>query len=83
MEQEYGHEAQEVLLELIVGDMELKIDVYKIDRHNRCIADVYCNDVLVQEMVLSLGAAWYAPHFGENAVFEERHRIAKASRVGL
>ncbi|KAL0321796.1 UNVERIFIED_CONTAM: Staphylococcal-like nuclease CAN2 [Sesamum calycinum] len=54
----FGQKAKEELTK-IVQDKCLKIQVFDEDRYGRCVGDVYCNGVFVQESMLKKGLAWH------------------------
>ncbi|KAJ0978337.1 hypothetical protein J5N97_013811 [Dioscorea zingiberensis] len=66
----YGKEAKEELVKMVQGKT-LKISVYGDDRYGRCVGDIYCNGVYVQEQMLRRGCAW---HY---AAYDQRPELAK------
>ncbi|KAL5671124.1 hypothetical protein ACJX0J_015430, partial [Zea mays] len=66
----YGKEAKEALLKLVQGK-SLKVYVYDEDRYGRCVGDIYCDGVFVQEQMLKKGFAW---HY---TAYDQRPELAK------
>ncbi|CAE6041217.1 unnamed protein product [Arabidopsis arenosa] len=70
----FGKEAQQGLLK-IVGRKSLKVLVYGEDQYGRCVGDLYCNGIFVQEAMLKKGLAWH--YFA----YDKRPVLAKARLV--
>lgn len=54
----YGQVAKEELVKLLEGKC-LRVLVYGEERYGRCVADVYCNGIFAQEVMLKKGGAWH------------------------
>ncbi|CAF1807287.1 hypothetical protein Bca4012_028921 [Brassica carinata] len=78
----YGKEAQEELLK-IVQWKSLKVLVYGEDRYGRCVGDLYCNGVFVQEAMLKKGLAWHYVAYDKRVVLAEWEKEARQKRIGL
>ncbi|GLT92899.1 hypothetical protein SLE2022_107110 [Rubroshorea leprosula] len=77
----YGKDAKEELVKLVQGK-SLRILVYGEDRYGRCVGDVYCNGVFVQEVMLKKGFAWYYSAY-DHRLQLDWEKEARAKRVGL
>ncbi|CAK9873685.1 unnamed protein product [Sphagnum jensenii] len=80
--QPYGRQAQAVLLNLVEGH-SLRLLVYLDDYFGRKIADVYCNNVFIQEVLLKRGCAWHFVKYDQSPQFAKWEKEAQAARVGL
>ncbi|KAL2227366.1 UNVERIFIED_CONTAM: Staphylococcal-like nuclease CAN2 [Sesamum indicum] len=76
----FGQKAKEELTK-IVQDKCLKIQVFDEDRYGRCVGDVYCNGIFVQESMLKKGLAWHYKAYDKrpeldkvNALYHGRKR---------
>ncbi|GKV28216.1 hypothetical protein SLEP1_g37297 [Rubroshorea leprosula] len=78
----YGKDAKEELVKLVQGK-SLRILVYGEDRYGRCVGDVYCNGVFVQEVMLKKGFAWHYTAYDHRLQLENWEKEARAKRVGL
>ncbi|CAM6027527.1 unnamed protein product [Sphagnum balticum] len=72
--QPYGRQAQAVLLNLVEGH-SLQLLVYDDDIFGRKVADVYCNNVFIQEVLLKRGCVW---HFVK---YDQRPEFAKVGSL--
>ncbi|XAR65994.1 hypothetical protein NMG60_11012027 [Bertholletia excelsa] len=77
-----GQEAKKELAK-IVQQKPLKVRVFDIDRYGRCVGDVYCNDMFVQEHMLKKGFAWHYKAYDQRPEFEKWAQQARAKRIGL
>ncbi|KAL9998990.1 putative staphylococcal nuclease (SNase-like), SNase-like, superfamily [Helianthus debilis subsp. tardiflorus] len=78
----YGKEAKEELIRLVVGK-SLKVLIFDEDHYGRCVGDIYCNGVFVQERMLNKGLVW---HYGANdkrPELEKWEKDARDKRIGL
>ncbi|KAG6402061.1 hypothetical protein SASPL_138932 [Salvia splendens] len=57
-EMPFGQEAKEEQVK-IVQNKCLRVLVFGEDRYGRCVGDVYCNDIFVQELMIKKGIAWH------------------------
>ncbi|KAL6515156.1 hypothetical protein OROHE_018788 [Orobanche hederae] len=82
--QDYGKEATIELRNLVLGK-ELRIDIIDnyIDPHGRHVADVYCNNIFVQEYLLTRGCAWHFDLYDDRNQLKEWHEEAMEARAGL
>ncbi|CAF2094559.1 unnamed protein product [Brassica napus] len=78
----FGKEAQEELLK-IVQWKSLKVLVYGEDRYGRCVGDLYCNGVFVQEAMLKKGLAWHYVAYDKRMVLAKWEKEARQKRIGL
>lgn len=78
----YGRDAKEALTNLVQGK-SLRILVYGQDRYGRYVADVYCNDVFIQEQMLKKGHAWHYIAYDQRPEFAKWEKGAQARRIGL
>ncbi|PKA51873.1 putative 38.1 kDa protein [Apostasia shenzhenica] len=78
----YGKEAKEELVKMIQGEC-LKILVYGEDKYGRCVGDVYCNGVFIQEHLLKRGCAWHYIAFDQRPEFAMWEKEARHGRKGL
>ncbi|KAJ0643366.1 putative thermonuclease active, aminoacyl-tRNA synthetase, class Ia, anticodon-binding protein [Helianthus annuus] len=67
----YGKEAKEELIRLVV-EKSLKVLIFDEDRYGRCVGDIYCNGVFVQERMLKEGLVW---HYGANDKRPELEKV--------
>ncbi|XP_009350685.2 staphylococcal-like nuclease CAN2 [Pyrus x bretschneideri] len=81
-EMPYGEEAKQELVKLIQGK-RLRVLIYGEDRYGRCVGDVYCNDIFVQEVMLKKGCAWHYAAYDQRPEFATWEEKARAKRVGL
>ncbi|XP_011005462.1 PREDICTED: staphylococcal-like nuclease CAN2 [Populus euphratica] len=81
-EMPYGQEAKEELANLVQGKC-LRIFVYGEDRYGRCVGDIYCNGIFVQEIMLKKGLAWHYTAYDQRWELETWEKEARAKRVGL
>ncbi|KAJ3684124.1 hypothetical protein LUZ61_013288 [Rhynchospora tenuis] len=82
MNMEYGREARDELRKLVHG-MCLTIQVYEKDRYGRLVADVYCNDIFIQEELLRKGCAWHYKAYDKRSSFAQWQRGARNAGRGL
>ncbi|KAK7276444.1 hypothetical protein RIF29_17583 [Crotalaria pallida] len=78
----YGKEAK-IGLTKIVQDKSLRVLVYGEDRYGRCVGDIYCNGIFVQELMLKKGLAWHYKAYDKRPELEKWEKEARAKRVGL
>ncbi|KAK6929527.1 Staphylococcal nuclease (SNase-like), OB-fold, partial [Dillenia turbinata] len=78
----YGKEAKEELTNIVQGKC-LRIFVYTEDRYGRCVGDVYCNGMFVQELMLKKGLAWHYTAYDQRPELEKWEREARSKRIGL
>ncbi|CAB4271027.1 unnamed protein product [Prunus armeniaca] len=78
----YGQEAKEELVKLLEG-MCLRVLVYGEDRYGRCVADVYCNGIFAQEVMLKKGAAWHYTAYDQRSEFARWEEEARRNQIGL
>ncbi|CAI9091806.1 OLC1v1026921C1 [Oldenlandia corymbosa var. corymbosa] len=78
----YGKEAKEELLKLVQGK-SLRVLVFDQDRYGRCVGDVYCNGIFVQEAMLKKGLAWHYTAYDKRPELDKWEKDARAKRVGL
>jgi len=78
----FGKEAQEGLLK-IVGRKSLKVLVYGEDQYGRCVGDLYCNGIFVQEAMLKKGLAWHYLAYDKRPVLAKWEKEARQKRIGL
>nr|CAD1839855.1 unnamed protein product [Ananas comosus var. bracteatus] len=78
----FGKEAKEELVKLVQGK-GLKIYVFGDDRYGRCVGDVYCNGVFVQEHMLKKGFAWHYTAYDQRPELARLEKQARAKRMGL
>lgn len=78
----YGKEAKEELVKLVQGK-RLKVYVYGDDRYGRCVGDVHCNGIFIQEKMLRRGFAWHYAAYDHRPELAAWEKEARAARVGL
>ncbi|KAI9156563.1 hypothetical protein LWI28_008697 [Acer negundo] len=78
----YGKEAKEALVKIVQGKC-LKVQVYGEDQYGRYVADVYCNDRFVQELMLKKGLVWHYTAYDKRQEFARWERQARDKRIGL
>lgn len=78
----YGKEAKAELTKIVQGK-SLRVLVYGDDRYGRCVGDIYCNGIFVQEMMLKKGLAWHYTAYDKRQELETWEKQARAKRVGL
>ncbi|CAL4958436.1 unnamed protein product [Urochloa decumbens] len=78
----YGKEAKEALLKLVQGK-SLKVYVYDQDRYGRCVGDIYCDGVFVQEQMLKKGFAWHYTAYDQRPELAKWEKQAQTGRKGL
>ncbi|GAY40535.1 hypothetical protein CUMW_052670 [Citrus unshiu] len=78
----YGKEAQNELIKIVQGKC-LRVLVYGDDRYGRCVADLYCNGIFVQEVMLKKGCAWHYSAYDQRSELAKWEKEARAKRVGL
>ncbi|KAL9997856.1 putative staphylococcal nuclease (SNase-like), SNase-like, superfamily [Helianthus debilis subsp. tardiflorus] len=82
MKQDYGDKARVELANLIASKC-LTVHVYYIDEFKRCVADVYCDNNLVQKTLLEKGAAWHYKLYDSREELVKCELLAKKNKVGL
>lgn len=78
----YGKEAKNELTKIVQGK-SLRILVYGEDRYGRCVGDIYCNGIFVQETMLKKGLAWHYSAYDKRPELETWEKQARAKRLGL
>lgn len=78
----YGKEAKEELLKMVEGK-SLRVLVFAEDQYGRCVGDIYCNGIFVQEKMLKKGLAWHYTAYDKRSELEKWEKDARAKRVGL
>ncbi|XP_017622493.2 staphylococcal-like nuclease CAN2 [Gossypium arboreum] len=82
MSMPFGKEAKEELVKLVNGKC-LSVLVYEVDKYGRYVADVYWNDIFVQEVMLKKGLAWHYVAHDKRVKFATWQKEAQAERTGL
>ncbi|KAL5101804.1 hypothetical protein RYX36_006131 [Vicia faba] len=78
----YGKEAKIELTKILQGK-SLRVLVYGEDRYQRCVGDIYCNNIFVQELMLKKGLAWHYTAYDKRPELETWETEARSKRVGL
>ncbi|KAH0979603.1 hypothetical protein GBA52_006780 [Prunus armeniaca] len=78
----YGQEAKEELVKLLEGKC-LRVLVYGEDRYGRGVADVYCNGIFAQEVMLKKGGAWHYTAYDQRSKFARWEEEARRRQIGL
>lgn len=78
----YGQEAKMELTKIVQGK-SLRVLVYGEDRYHRSVADIYCNNIFVQEYMLKKGLAWHYAAYDKRPELESWEKQARGKRVGL
>ncbi|KAG4128041.1 hypothetical protein ERO13_D10G252700v2 [Gossypium hirsutum] len=78
----FGKEAKQELVKLVDGKC-LRVLVYGEDQYGRCVADIYCNGIFVQEVMLKKGLAWHYVAYDQRVEFAAWQKEARAKRIGL
>lgn len=78
----YGKEAKEELAKLVLGK-SLRVQVFDQDQYGRCVGDIYCNGIFVQETMLKKGCAWHYKAYDKRPELDKWQEEARAKRVGL
>ncbi|KAL1559403.1 arginine permease [Salvia divinorum] len=78
----FGQEAKEELVK-IVQNKCLRVLVFDEDRYGRCVGDIYCNGIFVQESMLKKGLAWHYKAYDRRPELDKWEKEACAKRVGL
>ncbi|XP_071706140.1 staphylococcal-like nuclease CAN2 isoform X1 [Rutidosis leptorrhynchoides] len=78
----YGKEAKEELSKMVAG-FSLRVLIFDEDRYGRCVGDIYCNGVFVQERMLKKGLVWHYGAYDKRPELEKWEQDARAKRVGL
>ncbi|EYU20081.1 hypothetical protein ABFS82_06G060900 [Erythranthe guttata] len=78
----FGQTAKEELTK-IVQDKRLKVLVFDEDRYGRCVGDIYCNGIFVQESMLKKGLAWHYKAYDRRPELDKWEKEARAKRIGL
>ncbi|GAA0138570.1 hypothetical protein LIER_34954 [Lithospermum erythrorhizon] len=78
----YGKEAKEELVKIVQGK-NLKVLVFDEDRYGRCVGDIYCNGIFVQEVMLKKGLVWHYTAYDSRPQFDKWEKEARAKRIGL
>ncbi|MFQ6666252.1 hypothetical protein Gotur_032679 [Gossypium turneri] len=64
----FGKEAKQELAKLVHGKC-LRVLVYGEDQYGRCVADIYCNGIFAQEVMLKKGLAWHYVAYDQRVEF--------------
>jgi endonuclease YncB( thermonuclease family) len=80
--QPYGPQAKAVLLSLVEG-RSLRVLVYGVDQYGRIVADIYCKNVFIQEVLFKKGCVWHYVQYDRRPEFAQWEKDARAARVGL
>ncbi|KAL3653430.1 arginine permease [Castilleja foliolosa] len=78
----FGQKAKEGLIE-IVQDKCLRVLVFGEDNYGRCVGDVYCNGIFVQEAMLKKGLVWHYKDYDRRPELDKWEKEARARRIGL
>eukprot|EP00249_Psilotum_nudum_P010660 c22686_g1_i1 orf=220-1020(-) len=78
----HGPESKSMLLSLVEGK-PVHLLVYNSDRYGRLVADIYCKNVFIQEILLKNGAAWHYTAYDRRPEFAEWEKEACNARIGL
>ncbi|KAG6418563.1 hypothetical protein SASPL_120767 [Salvia splendens] len=78
----FGQEAKDELVK-IVQNKCLRVLVFDEDRYGRCVGDIYCNGIFVQESMLKKGLAWHYKAYDRRPELDKWEKEARAKRVGL
>ncbi|KAL3630546.1 arginine permease [Castilleja foliolosa] len=78
----FGQNAKDELVK-IVQDKCLRVLVFDEDRYGRCVGDIYCNGIFVQESMLKKGLAWHYKAYDKRPELDKWEKEAQAKRVGL
>ncbi|CAI0419665.1 unnamed protein product [Linum tenue] len=78
----YGKEAKEELVKHVQGKC-LRVLIYDQDRYGRCVGDIYCNGLFMQEIMLKKGLAWHYTAYDKRPELASWEKQARAKRVGL
>ncbi|XP_030929165.1 staphylococcal-like nuclease CAN2 isoform X2 [Quercus lobata] len=81
-EMPYGKEAKEELTKIVQGKC-LRVLVYGVDQYGRYVADIYCNGIFVQELMLKKGFAWHYVAYDQRPELARWEKEARDKRVGL
>jgi endonuclease YncB( thermonuclease family) len=82
IDQPYGQQARVVLFDLVKGH-SLQLFVYDKDPYGRIVADIYCNNKFIQEVLLKRGCVWHFVKYDTRPEFAKWEKEAQAARVGL
>ncbi|TYI08341.1 hypothetical protein ES332_A10G292400v1 [Gossypium tomentosum] len=82
MSMPFGKEAKEELVKLVHGKC-LRVLVYGEDQYGRCVADIYCNGIFVQEVMLKKGLAWHYVAYDQRVEFATWQKEARTKKTGL
>ncbi|TYI63101.1 hypothetical protein E1A91_D10G298300v1 [Gossypium mustelinum] len=82
MSMPFGEEAKQELAKLVDGKC-LRVLVYGEDQYGRCVADIYCNGIFAQEVMLKKGLAWHYVAYDQRVEFATWQKEARAKRIGL
>ncbi|VFQ80464.1 unnamed protein product [Cuscuta campestris] len=78
----FGRESKEELVKIVQGK-SLRVMVFDEDRYGRCVGDVYCNGIFVQEVMLKKGLAWHYTAYDKRPELAKWEKDARAKRIGL
>nr|GME12676.1 staphylococcal-like nuclease CAN2 [Ipomoea batatas] len=78
----YGQEAKEELVKIVQGKC-LRLLVFDEDRYGRAVADVYCNGIFIQEVMLKKGLAWHYTAYDKRPELAKWETHARVKGIGL
>ncbi|KAL6533048.1 arginine permease [Orobanche minor] len=78
----FGQKSKEELVK-IVQNKCLRILVFDEDRYGRCVGDIYCNGIFVQESMLKKGLAWHYKAYDQRPELDKygRKRLGRSEQV--
>lgn len=79
--QEYGQQAKELLSKLVLGK-DVKMVTHGKDKYGRTIAEIFVNNINVNEELVKAGAAWAYNHYSTQQFINDEH-VARANHTGL
>ncbi|TYI63107.1 hypothetical protein E1A91_D10G298800v1 [Gossypium mustelinum] len=82
MSMPFGEEAKKELAKLVDGKC-LRVLVYGEDQYGRYVADIYCNGIFAQEVMLKKGLAWHYVAYDKRVEFATWQKEAQVKRTGL
>lgn len=80
--QDFGTKAKQFTSDLIFGKT-VRIREKEIDRYGRIIADVYVNDIWINEALVAAGLAWHYKHYSNDKQLAAAEIKARAKKIGL
>lgn len=82
LHQAYGKKAKTHLSNLIKGKT-IGIDFDKKDKYGRILADVYLDDLYINEEMIKAGYAWHFTRFSKDQYLQAGEDSARENKVGL